>query len=212
MDTAANEIRMLTLLPGKFDDPVFGLLTKLVLPTRSQVDSGMENVLVPDYKALSYVWGSTLNPGAVHIRTSSQNETIQVLGGSTRTATTRFGTLQITANLAVALPYLRDEDEPVQIWIDAICVNQADLKERGEQVQRMADIFSLADKVTVWLGEADDETERVIKLVHWVNNRVWADLEALGIFHRLWEWPLPEKEGCSVRIVNFQLQHSLTSG
>ena len=39
-------------------------------------------------------------------------------------------------NLALALPYLRLKDKPRLLWIDAICVDQQNLKERGHQVER----------------------------------------------------------------------------
>jgi hypothetical protein len=66
----------------------------------------------------------------------------------------RFGTLSVTQNLRTALPYLRLRDRPRMLWIDAICVNQDDLEERSQQVQLMAEVFKLAERVVVWLGEA----------------------------------------------------------
>ena len=51
------------------------------------------------------------------------------------------GTLPVTVNLFHALKYLRHEAISRTFWIDAICVNQEDLDERGKQVQRMADIY-----------------------------------------------------------------------
>lgn len=38
------------------------------------------------------------------------------------------------------------------IWVDAICINQDDLVERGRQVAIMKDIFSLAQEVVTYLG------------------------------------------------------------
>ncbi|KAL8376856.1 hypothetical protein RB595_007809 [Gaeumannomyces hyphopodioides] len=37
-------------------------------------------------------------------------------------------------------------------WIDALCINQADLAERAEQVPRMRAIYSLATRTVIWLG------------------------------------------------------------
>ena len=39
------------------------------------------------------------------------------------------------------------------IWIDAICINQADAAEKSDQVSRMGVIYSRAARVIVWLGE-----------------------------------------------------------
>lgn len=44
----------------------------------------------------------------------------------------------------------------VTIWIDAICINQADLDKRCEQVQPMKDIYSSAEEVLIWLGYCGD--------------------------------------------------------
>ena len=40
-------------------------------------------------------------------------------------------------------------------WIDAICINQDDMLERGHQVGFMRDIYSTADFVMAWLGRGD---------------------------------------------------------
>lgn len=46
-----------------------------------------------------------------------------------------------------------------------ICVDQRNMKERGYQVLRMADIYSLASRVVVWLGpERDDSTLAIREL------------------------------------------------
>jgi len=40
------------------------------------------------------------------------------------------------------------------LWVDAICINQNDVVERGHQVRLMRDIFSRAKRVVVWLGSS----------------------------------------------------------
>lgn len=39
------------------------------------------------------------------------------------------------------------------LWIDAICINQARVDERGHQVQRMGTIYAGAQEVFIWLGD-----------------------------------------------------------
>jgi hypothetical protein len=48
------------------------------------------------------------------------------------------------------------------LWIDAICINQCDEKERGEQVKCMASIYSWAYRVVVWLGKSSDASQRAM--------------------------------------------------
>ncbi|KAK4890937.1 hypothetical protein LTR27_010385 [Elasticomyces elasticus] len=43
-------------------------------------------------------------------------------------------------------------------WIDAICIDQANTKERNNQVQQMRKIFSYARFVLIWLGEVSQES------------------------------------------------------
>jgi len=60
----------------------------------------------------------------------------------------------IRRNLLMALralrrPFARD------LWVDALCINQQDLAERGHQVQIMGQIYSKSRWVIVWLGTPD---------------------------------------------------------
>ncbi|KAL8396296.1 hypothetical protein RB594_004710 [Gaeumannomyces avenae] len=48
-----------------------------------------------------------------------------------------------------------DTDESLMgWWIDAICINQASLTERSEQVPRMGKIYSAAARVVIWPGDS----------------------------------------------------------
>jgi hypothetical protein len=60
--------------------------------------------------------------------------------------------VDVRENLWNALVNLRDATEGRGLWIDAICINQANVEEHNRQVELMAYIFGRAKKVTVWLG------------------------------------------------------------
>jgi hypothetical protein len=90
------------------------------------------------YQALSYVWG---NPNIV--------KTIQLHGKL----------FYVTANLWAALRRLRRSHHERILWIDAVCINQRDLKERSHQVNVMGDIFSRASQVFIWLGDSITEED-----------------------------------------------------
>lgn len=83
------------------------------------------------YEALSYVWGS-----------SDPAQIIEVNGIS----------LPVNPNLFAALRALRKPDAGRSIWIDAICINQADKRERSREVRKMGKIYGLAETVVVFLG------------------------------------------------------------
>jgi Heterokaryon incompatibility protein (HET) len=46
-------------------------------------------------------------------------------------------------------------------WIDAICIDQSNITERGAQVDLMANIYGLAEEVFVWLGKTSPFTEKI---------------------------------------------------
>ena len=108
----------------------------------------------PTYEALSYVWGSQEKP--IDIQVGVQN-------------------LAVTQKLAQALSYLRYSDKPRTLWIDAICVNQQDLKERSRQVRRMADLYRLADRVVVWLGPGDKASGYGVRIFKDLSSKITVD-------------------------------------
>ena len=156
IDKGASEIRLMTLLPGAFGEKIRMTIGKIVL----------SKSLKPVYEALSYTWGSATDLDYVYVQ---ENE--------------REKALAITQNLAEALWYLRYEDRPRVLWIDAICVDQNNTAERGHQVLRMADIYRQASRVIIWLGpERDDSTLAIQELnslgstieVEWTTKKVKA--------------------------------------
>ena len=108
----------------------------------------------PIYEALSYVWGSTKNMPDIEIGNDN---------------------LAVTENLASALRYLRYREQPRTLWIDAICVNQQDLEERGHQIKRMTDLYRLADRVVVWLGPDQNNSGLGVKTLEHMGSQIEVD-------------------------------------
>ena len=182
-----DEIRLATLLPGGPSSSIRILLKTTLMKGRGRLN-------LPIYEALSYAWGSVESPVRDQIRAPG------------------IRTITVTRNLADSLPYLRYKDKPRVFWIDAICVNQQDLAERSQQVQRMAEIYRRAQCVVAWLGPTQDDSSYAVKIlsdlnskviVNWVQHNMiattqygsdkdWSDLtkvlpygerEALAIYH-----------------------------
>jgi hypothetical protein len=89
-----------------------------------------------DYEALSYTWG-----------TDKAIVPILVDGG---VMFVRYW----------ALINLRLPEKRRVLWVDALCINQADTTERNNQVSQMADIYFGSKEVFVWLGEGNEFTDR----------------------------------------------------
>ena len=93
---------------------------------------------VPQYEALSYTWGP-------------QSPTVEI--------TINEQPFAVRENLYNALTRLRRSDKHRVLWIDAICINQEDIIERSDQVQRMRSIYQRAETVLIWLGESYDNSD-----------------------------------------------------
>ncbi|KAF2870570.1 heterokaryon incompatibility protein-domain-containing protein, partial [Massariosphaeria phaeospora] len=85
----------------------------------------------PSYEALSYEWKD--KSGTIPVRCHDRR-------------------LLVTPNLKAALEKLRLKKKKRTLWIDGICINQADVEERNQQVHLMTDIYRKAEKVLMWLG------------------------------------------------------------
>ncbi|KAI1063530.1 hypothetical protein LB506_005589 [Fusarium annulatum] len=125
LDNNRQEIRLLTLLPPRDQDAdIHCTLSHAVLNTSS------EN---PKYEALSYVWGEP-----------DFSEPI-ILNNHT---------FFITPSLKYILSCLRQrqkDGQPRVLWVDAICINQSDIEERGHQVALMREIYSNCQRDIAWL-------------------------------------------------------------
>ena len=75
------------------------------------------------------------------------------------------GTLSITANLDSALRHLRLSERSRDVWVDALCINQKDDKERNQQVAQMGKVFGSASCVNVWLGGLDDIKDLAVEMI-----------------------------------------------
>lgn len=96
----------------------------------------------PPYIAISYCWDPTSPSRGMFLdnQSVSISETVlEVLN-------------QVMASHAVT-------GSTELLWIDQICINQDDAAEKLDQVYRMGDIYSKAEKVFVWLGPTADRSD-----------------------------------------------------
>ena len=95
------------------------------------------------YDALSYSWGMN-DDGEASLRRS-----ILIDGKTAR----------VTRNSFEGLRRIREPKRSIRLWIDAVCINQADIHERNDQVARMADIYRNSQRVIIWLSEGLTEDD-----------------------------------------------------
>lgn len=158
----ANETRLLRLEPAnEYNDPLVGSLIHVSLASET-----------PNYEALSYVWEDSSYPWTAdyswsppagimfaivseNIKKAEEDGTdlSPVISTSDGHILCDSQNIKIGSELHDALRRLRLPDRQRLIWIDAICINQADIEERGSQVGIMGEIYSKAEQVLIWVGE-----------------------------------------------------------
>ena len=122
---AENEIRLLRLAP-RLENPDTDALTATI----NHVHLGDS----PLYTAVSWLWG--LPKDLVELN----------IGGRS---------LWIQANLGWIMRHLQHDNKSRNLWIDAVCIDQSNMGERGHQVRLMGDIYRNANEVVACLMAKD---------------------------------------------------------
>lgn len=135
------------------------------------------------YEALSYTWGGT-----------EKNARITVNGA----------TMWVTSNLYAALQHLLLNNQDRILWVDAICIDQANNKERGHQVRHMSDIYKAAEQVIVWLGRGTTECDFAMDFMKQLQDN---NMKVEG------NWKLPARSSTSLKTgPDAAFQHRLHEG
>ncbi|KAF2426505.1 heterokaryon incompatibility, partial [Tothia fuscella] len=95
-----------------------------------------------NYKALSYTWGPP---------------------EPTRDIKIDRQTFTIRENLYHFLQVAKWKYHHEWFWIDQICIDQSNMKERNHQVGMMGTIYQSAKLVVAWLGQSDKSSSRVMQ-------------------------------------------------
>jgi hypothetical protein len=102
------------------------------------------------YEALSYVWGPPEHKASI------------IIDGHY---------VSITDNLHAALYHLRFSSYPRHLWVDALCINQEDSRDKIHFLARMGQIYSQAAQVCIWIGhESPTSTLALSAIRDCVNN------------------------------------------
>lgn len=91
----------------------------------------------PQYEAISYKWGD--------------------LRGHSVKCNDKI--LPVNVNLHLALERFRLPKQPRLLWVDEICINQDDEKERSQEVQIFHRIYAEAKIVLIWLGSDSEDSD-----------------------------------------------------
>lgn len=111
----------------------------------------------PQYKTISYAWGDPMDTGRVSV------------GGVE---------LTVPSSLELCLRYLRDNETAIDLWTDAICIDQTNLSERALQVMQMGYIYWNCVSMYIWLGEPGPLSQSgnpFEMILHWTDDKHFYD-------------------------------------
>ncbi|KAK1573798.1 heterokaryon incompatibility protein [Colletotrichum navitas] len=197
LEDPSQDVRIVELLPGKFDDDIIirihhirltpppqrGKVWKTTLaeivdrrfffrdmktgktqwehprtklhPRRTiQYEVPPKDASFPQYETLSYVWGSSAKTAVITVDRPDKEG---------------------LARLAVTESLITNKRN---LWIDAICLNQSDNFEMGQQVPRMGEIYLHAYTGTAWLGTEGDGSTHAFEALRYLGDQVeeqWYD-------------------------------------
>jgi hypothetical protein len=157
-----DSLRILELQPGAGND-------RIEVHLETVHDTALADRIQHVY-ALSYVWGDPAR---------------------TKSITCNRKAFKITASLHSALRAIRLPDHVIQVWADAVSINQENPLERNHQIRMMTRIYSKAKSVLVWLGpDPDGIGKRAFQFAR----RVASDASFVGDVIKYW-WAFREEIG-----------------
>ncbi|KAH8587866.1 heterokaryon incompatibility protein-domain-containing protein [Bisporella sp. PMI_857] len=145
------------------------------------------------YEALSYTWGTSKDPLSIQVNGTE---------------------VPVTRNLHVALQHLRVETSEVVLWVDALCINQMNEKEKNEQVNMMRDIYAYAKSTRVWLGPVVKTSDEIMVQLAQIGKTV-IDCGAFDLFIRMTTLSIKDPSGAvqaeeqATKLVEDMLDRSL---
>ena len=175
LTAAVDALRVLRLAPGEFYEPLKCTLTSMTFSEKPKyvalsytwgvpyTDMSDLSVLPNNADSISHAPGiswrsaNTSRPGSSppclpNVLTGQRNSISQTATAKAPPLNLNNQSFRVGHNLYLALLHLRSPVYPICMWVDAICINQADIEERNRQVSLMSFIYTRAIKVVAWLG------------------------------------------------------------
>jgi hypothetical protein len=159
-------------------------LLRLLPTTKGKADQircNLEHVSLANmnepYVALSYCWGEEADAEFIRVEEKP---------------------VPVTSNLKQVLRHLLLQGHCL-LWIDALCINQANWEERSAQVLRMSSIYKKASEVAVWLGGDCDGSEKILHFLNGIDPDRPLSESVTNLMHHMTDKPTLEEFGALLR-------------
>jgi hypothetical protein len=104
--------------------------------------ASLDTLTPPHYETTSYVCGDQTIKATINLHGSE---------------------VEVPATSEAVLRCMRFQDKARTLWIDAICIDQNDIEERGHQVGMMYEIYTQTSHNLIYLGSNDDNMPKVLE-------------------------------------------------
>ncbi|KAJ8118701.1 hypothetical protein OPT61_g373 [Boeremia exigua] len=124
----------------------------------------------PPYKTISYAWGDSQDSSQVIVNDVE---------------------ITVPSSLELCLRYLRSNEAAIDLWTDAICIDQSNLIERASQVMHMGYIYRSCSLMYIWLGEpglVSQSGNPFEMLLHWMEDKHFHDYPGFSRSQDTGEW------------------------
>ena len=134
-----GQFRLFELEPQQWKDE---------LPRGRLLTFDLDSKQIPDFTVISYLWN--------YLNSNNERKLIEC-GGKP---------LQTPPNLNLALSSVLDHEtsQPQLLWIDAVCINQSDDREKGSQLVMMPRIMSMAKLVVLYVNKESESTRSALQM------------------------------------------------
>jgi hypothetical protein len=162
---ADDEIRLLIIDPpelNKIPNSSDRIVVQLVHVKEEDLSNDSEREKAGwqwEYEALSYTWGGRESNHRIFVRTKPRQSVSSFHSAAEIALQQQTKKFWVRSNLYSALKCLRSPTDQVVLWVDAICIDQEDPKEQTSQIGKLPKIYSMAQRVCIWLGPEDDRTK-----------------------------------------------------
>ena len=140
------------------------LLDGCIVCVINQYDDSTKIEPIPNYRALTYVWGDPKLTRTIYLGESTHN----------------LHEHPIHENFWRFLSAMRQQERiDVPFWTDSLCLSQAHKGEIAHQISRMGTIYAEAERVFIWLGW-EKESGNALKQIMAYNGDSLSDIASQG--------------------------------
>ncbi|KAK8135522.1 Heterokaryon incompatibility protein 6 [Apiospora sp. TS-2023a] len=104
--------------------------------------------------------------------------------GAAKTILINGAPVPVSNELLLALQHVQRQDEPVTVWVDALCINSADLAEKSAQMSQLPGIFAASERTIIWLGQCADGSVDAMSAL----SRIYDESQQQTVHRRTESW------------------------